>query len=234
MYRGLRPNGTTFYQSAFPFFLNGKRPSLTTVNSAKDFLLSIFFTCAFHSLLKSEFVYRKLDCIILLGSNWIFWTKAERLVRFHKSQWKLCFADTTKSHALSYFWLCYREKSFFSFPRNIFLSETACLLASKGKLVLEVYVWAKVNYQLSTARQSRLLGGFTGNFSTSSSPRPSPMTVRSRFSAWLYLLLWRTKTNEKLTEKKNKNKKSTATYTFWLYNSWDSCDAWWTVPAPPT
>ena len=32
---------------------------------------------------------------------------------------------------------------------------------------------AKVNYQLSTARQSRLLGGFTGYFSTSSSPRPS-------------------------------------------------------------
>ena len=35
---------------------------------------------------------------------------------------------------------------------------------------------------------------------------PSPLshrfTVRSRFSAWLYLLLWRTKTKEKLTEKK--------------------------------
>ena len=68
-------------------------------------------------------------------------------------------------------------KIIFSFPRNIFLSETACLLASKGKLVLEVYVWAKVNYQLSTARQSRLLGGFTGNFSTSSSPRPSPIVL---------------------------------------------------------
>lgn len=65
----------------------------------------------------------------------------------------------------------------FSCPRNIFLSETACFLASKGKLALEVYVWAKVNYQLSTAGQSRLLGGFTGNFSTSFSPRPSPIVL---------------------------------------------------------
>ena len=193
------------------------------------------FICAFHSLLKSEFVYRKLDCIILLGSNWIFWTKAERLVRFHKSQWKLCFADTTKSHALSYFWLCYREKSFFSFPRNIFLSETACLLASKGKLVLEVYVWAKVNYQLSTARQSRLLGGFTGNFSTSSSPRPSPIVLPFVLdSARGCISYFDEPRLTKNLQKKKKNEKSTATYTFWLYNSWDSCDAWWTVPAPPT
>ena len=70
MYRGLRPNGTTFYQSAFPFFLNGKRPSLTTVNSAKDFLLSIFlFVLSTH--------YPRVNSSI---ANWIalyYWAPTE-------------------------------------------------------------------------------------------------------------------------------------------------------------
>lgn len=70
------------------------------------------------------------------------------------------------------------KNHFFPFLEIFFFQkQLACLLASKGKLALEVYVWAKVNYELSTAGQSRLLGGFTGNFSTSFSPRPSPIVL---------------------------------------------------------
>ena len=209
--------------------------SLTTarLTAPKIFCCQFFYLC-FHSLLKSEFVYRTLDCIILLGSNWIFWTKAERLVRFHKSQWKLCFADTTKSHALSYFWLCYREKSFFPFLETFFFrKQLACLLPKENLL------WRFMCKRRSITSYPRpdKVGYWVGLPVIFHFFLPSPLshrfTVRSRFSAWLYLLLWRTKTKKKLTEKKN-TKKSTATYIFWLYNSCDSCDAWWTVPAPPT
>ena len=100
-----------------------------------------------------------------------------------------------KSHARSYFWYCCCEKSFFSFPRNIFLSETACLLASKAKLALEVYVVERrsiIRLGISTAGQSLV------NYYFLPSPLSHRFTVRSGFSAW----------GKKLQKKKAKTPKN--------------------------
>ena len=226
------PTSTTvsFYSS-----LKGQWQVWQPLTAPKIFCCQFFYLC--FPLITQEWIrLSQIGLHYIIGLQLNFLNESRTSCPLSKIAMKIVFCrHNFKSHALSYFWLCYREKSFFSFPRNIFFSETACLLLSKGKLVLEVYVWAKVNYQLSTARQSRLLGGFTGYFSTSSSPRPSPIVLPFVLdSARGYISYFDEPRLRKNLQKKKNNKKSTARYTFWLYNSWDSCDAWWTVPAPPT
>ena len=102
MYRGLRPNGTTFYQSEIPlllppkfpgFFLNGKRPiSLgftfgRTLN--KDYLEFCFVTVA---TLTTDLLGALLDVILIIQSiNHIFHvvTKSQLMWPLEKCGYRL-------------------------------------------------------------------------------------------------------------------------------------------------
>ena len=101
-----------------------------------------------------------------------------------------------KSHARSYFWYCCCEKSFFPFLEIFFFQkQLACLLPSKAKLALEVYVVERrsiIRLGISTAGQSLV------NYYFLPSPLSHRFTVRSGFSAW----------GKKLQKKKAKTPKN--------------------------